>query len=335
MGETGFRALLAQAYGLLKTSFSRLPGRRTVLARLIWLLTAIICGSLLFIVANLSGIGRWAVFLGVAAGVAVLEWGIVTEDSRRGADEKTEQDSMVLIAPRIVEDMRDGLAVWDQSGMLIDWNQAAVEITGWTQERARGLFSPHIQEGLVHLGEGQWIDVRRRTIRRRGQQFRAVLFTDARDRVALRDSERRFKTIFQKGPVPMAVTGSDFRILEANEALITLTGYRAGLLAGRKFSELAVPGEQCDESGLEQQLLNGEIPSFSSERRYVTKREDIISGRTTVSAVRDEAGNIVCCFLVFEDLTWQTAPPAPGALRLEEKTPGARVLFVGPQGIEP
>jgi PAS domain S-box-containing protein len=239
----------------------------------------------------------------------------------READEAAEEDSMILIAPRIVEDMRDGLAVWDQSGRLIDWNQAAVEITGWTHERARGFFSPHIQEGLVHLGDGQWVDVRRRSIRRRGQQFRAVLFTDARDRVALRDSERRFKTIFQKGPIPMAVVGSDFRILEANEALITLTGYRTGLLAGRKFSELAAPGEQCDESELEQKLLDGEIPSFTSQRRYVTKREEIISGRTTVSAVRDEQGNVVCCFLVFEDLTGQKVPEPFQALHLDEKAP--------------
>ncbi len=84
--------------------------------------------------------------------------------------------------------MRVGLAVHDDTGRLIVWNHAAASITGWTAIEAAEEFPPAIGEGLVEVRGGCWIDVRYVAIDRRGRTCRAILFTDARQQVALREA---------------------------------------------------------------------------------------------------------------------------------------------------
>jgi diguanylate cyclase len=107
--------------------------------------------------------------------------------------------------------MRDGLALHDATGRVVLWNPAAEAITGWRFEDVvrDGRFPADLDEGLVELDDGRWIDVRRFSVRRRGRSFTATLFTDARSQVSLREAYERLNDLVTADPL----TGLPNRVL--------------------------------------------------------------------------------------------------------------------------
>jgi diguanylate cyclase (GGDEF)-like protein len=102
-----------------------------------------------------------------------------------------DQTSLPNLDSQLAEAMRDGLAVFDPSGRLVEWNSSARAITGWTPGAAarRGLAG--LPGGVVQIGEGKWVDVRHLAIDRGGEPHTAVLFTDVSAQVSLREARRQ------------------------------------------------------------------------------------------------------------------------------------------------
>ncbi len=113
------------------------------------------------------------------------------------------------VAGQVLEGMRDGLAIHDGTGRLVGWNRAAGEITGWSREEAAFHLARTLPEGLVDLGGGRWVELRRIPMRRRGRTLSATLFTDARQQVALRDAYARLNELATSDPL----TGLPNRLL--------------------------------------------------------------------------------------------------------------------------
>lgn len=76
-----------------------------------------------------------------------------------------------------------------------------------------------------------------------------------RAREALRQAEQRFAKIFRASPVGIAVsTLAEGRYLDANEALLSLLGYRREELLGRTVTELRVWPEMADRNRFVEEL---------------------------------------------------------------------------------
>ena len=58
---------------------------------------------------------------------------------------------------------------------------------------------------------------------------------------ALRESEERFRRIFEDGPLGMAIVGSDFRFISVNRMLCEITGYTDQELLTRSFADITHP----------------------------------------------------------------------------------------------
>ena len=123
------------------------------------------------------------------------------------------------LAEGIVAGMRDGLALQDAHGRVIEWNPAAASITGWTADEAREHLGRGIAEGLVDLGSGRWVDVRHFRVSRRRRSFRATLFTDARHQVALREAYTRLNDLVTTDPL----TGLPNRLLADDRLRLSVT----------------------------------------------------------------------------------------------------------------
>ena len=119
------------------------------------------------------------------------------------------------LASEVVAAMRDGLALHDGAGRLVLWNPAAEAITGWRQEDVP---SDLPEEGLAEIAPGRWIDVRHFTVRRRGRSFRATLFSDARQQVALREAYERLNDLVTID----ALTGLPNRVLADDRLRLSL-----------------------------------------------------------------------------------------------------------------
>ena len=63
---------------------------------------------------------------------------------------------------------------------------------------------------------------------------------------ALRDSEERFRTLFERFPVAYQSLDSQGRFIHVNPMLCALLGYREGELLGRVFGDFWMPAERAD-----------------------------------------------------------------------------------------
>jgi diguanylate cyclase (GGDEF)-like protein len=130
----------------------------------------------------------------------------------------------------VVEAMRDGLAIHDDAGRLVEWNAAAASITGWAKDEVGDRFPPGLPEGLVELGQGRWVEVRHFPLVRRGRTYRATLFTDARHQVALREAYARLNQLVTTDPL----TGLPNRLLADDRLKLSVS------LAQRDVRPIAV-----------------------------------------------------------------------------------------------
>jgi PAS domain S-box-containing protein len=147
--------------------------------------------------------GRWWVaHLGLFVCAVIISVGIVTERARRGQLGATfDLDGTAALAEHVIAAMRDGLALHDPQGRLIGWNPAAMAITGWTRDVAATRWAADLPEGLVDLGGGQWVEVRRIMLSYYGRPYTATLFTDARAQVALREAQAFLEHLIAASPV--------------------------------------------------------------------------------------------------------------------------------------
>jgi PAS domain S-box-containing protein len=149
-------------------------------------------------------------------------------------------------------------------------------------------------------GRWVWILTRGKVMRRDagGRPNRAVgTHTDITRRkeaeAALRASEARFRTLFERAPIGIADVSLDCRITGANDRLCEILGYAREDLIGKTFQEITHPDDvEADEARV-RALLRGRIPHYRMEKRYIRKDGAALWAHLTVGLVRDEAGRPV------------------------------------------
>jgi PAS domain S-box-containing protein len=118
-----------------------------------------------------------------------------------------------------------------------------------------------------------------------------------------RQSETRFKVVFENAAVGMAMMSLDRKIININQASARMTGYSLDELVDTDPSRLSFPDDR--EIGLAQfrAMIAGEIPGFQMEKRFVRKDGNIFWGRVTYSSVPDLKGQPGYLVGIIEDVT--------------------------------
>ncbi len=119
----------------------------------------------------------------------------------------------------------------------------------------------------------------------------------------LRESEERFRRVFEEGPLGLALVGKDFRFLKVNGALCQMVGYSQAELLQLSFSDITHPDDVSADVELASQLFRGEIPLYQLRKRYVNKNGDIIWINLTASMIRDREGEPIHGLAMMEDIT--------------------------------
>ncbi len=120
---------------------------------------------------------------------------------------------------------------------------------------------------------------------------------------ALRESEGRFRKIYEEGPFGMCLVNSDLKFIIANRTFCEITGYSESELRKLSFKDITYTGDR--EMGIESfnKLIKGEIHVYKSEKRYVRKDGQVIWGAVTVAANFDKDGNFLYNLVIVEDIT--------------------------------
>ncbi|MDD3295043.1 MAG: PAS domain S-box protein [Geobacteraceae bacterium] len=141
----------------------------------------------------------------------------------------------------------------------------------------------------------------------------AVYGRDVTDRMK---AEERFRLIFSHSPVGAATVAPDFTFLHANEALCRFIGYSEAELRRMTFVRITHP--ESREQDLEQisRLLSGEIPLYTTDKRYIHKDGHHVWGRLSVSLVRDFDNTPLYFLPIIQDIT--ESKKAEEALRESE-----------------
>ena len=202
------------------------------------------------------------------------------------------------------------------------------------------------RELLTGKRESYWAE--RRFVRKNGEVFWAqvtmsvvrdtnnaplylvgmVIDIDDRKRAALavRESDARFRVMFESSTIGMAIMSLDGRLLEANAAVCRMSGYTEHELQGRYDHQNVY--EEDRDLGMDRfaELLAGARDAYSVEKRYVRKSGEAFWTRLTLSLVRDAQGQPAYLVALIEDIDEQKRRDAA----LAEAASRFRAVFDNP-----
>ena len=119
----------------------------------------------------------------------------------------------------------------------------------------------------------------------------------------LQENEQKFRSTFEQAAVGIAHVSADGRWLRVNNRLCDILGYTREEILQKKFEDITFIEDSNIDFEYMGQILRGEIPTFSIEKRYVRKDGSIVWINLTVSMVLHAAGEPAYFISVIEDIS--------------------------------
>jgi PAS domain S-box-containing protein len=151
------------------------------------------------------------------------------------------------------------------------------------------------------------VEISSRVVNIEGSKYYQSIGRDITERKSventLKESEEKFRKIFEESPFSMVMTGKDFGIIRANFSFCKMIGYQEEELKSFTFRSFTHPDNiNGDEISLIR-LIACEIPIYHTEKRYICKDGSIIWGSTTVSIIHNNKGEVQFFLAMVEDIT--------------------------------
>jgi PAS domain S-box-containing protein len=131
----------------------------------------------------------------------------------------------------------------------------------------------------------------------------SVLEDQRQTEAALRESETRFRTIFENAAGGVSIVGLDLHLLSANEAYLRMLEYSLDELATCTVFDYTFPEDVTSGQEMTRRVLRGEINSFQQEKRYSTKSGRVVWCLLNVALVRGVNGEPLYFISQVQDVT--------------------------------
>lgn len=118
----------------------------------------------------------------------------------------------------------------------------------------------------------------------------------------LRDSEERFRSMYEQSPLGISITDLDGYLIRINPSLSQITGYSEAELLGKHYLDLVHPDDQPAAMQLFQQILQGYSQQSGSEKRYLTKTGEEVWVSVTRATIRDRQGQLAYVIGMVQDI---------------------------------
>jgi PAS domain S-box-containing protein len=138
-------------------------------------------------------------------------------------------------------------------------------------------------------------------------QYLIVIAEDIEERKRaveeLRESEARFRAMFDNAAVGVALMTLDRRIVQINPTMVGITGYSAAEMLAMNPSELVVEADRYLDRDLFVELVEGKRDQYIMEKRYLRKDGHIFWGRVNFALVRSANQQPLYIVGIIEDIT--------------------------------
>ena len=177
-------------------------------------------------------------------------------------------------------------------GVLFDSIQDIGRLLTLSQEQAR-MAKIRIQrkrklESLVHL--------------RTKELEEEIIVKEEKERL-LQLSEEYFRKTFEDALHGIAILNPNYDIEDANQSFAKITGYKRDELFKKKFTELIQKEFLAKDLKLLEELLNGGLPGFEHEEKYIHKTDKDIWVLSSITLMKDAQGNVLNILLQIIDVT--------------------------------
>jgi PAS domain S-box-containing protein len=199
-------------------------------------------------------------------------------------------------------------------------------------EQFRAFDAEVIESGLPKLGyeerqlkpDGNWMWLHTSKVPLRDPAGNIIgvlgVYEDISDRkrmeTELRDSEERFRTTFEQAPIGIVHTSPERRFLRVNPCFCRMVGYSAEELMGLSFTQITHQDNSEDNIHNLGLMLEGKVPNYVTDKRYIRKDGSLIWAHITVSLVRGAQEEPKYFVTIVEDITARKQAQA----LLEERT---------------
>ena len=249
----------------------------------------------------------------------------------------------------IVESSEDAIHGVSLDGTVISWNHGAEMLFGYSnaeiigQSVARLAPPGRTREGLQFLDivagggalspfdttlqakDGRLVDVALAIspIRNPSGQIvgASAIARDISQRMLaeqrLRESEERFREIFENAPVGMCVSWLNGHFIQVNQALCRMLGYSEAELLATTWEELTHPDDRESCRRHFDHLRRNPAECLVMEKRYLRRNGGVVWARTRLAIVRNPEGDPLYFVVDMEDIS--ESKRAEAALRDSEE----------------
>lgn len=265
---------------------------------------------------------------------------VVNELRRRDQLELDRRDALHAESTRrhreVLESLHEVVFQTDLEGRVRLLNPAWTTISGLEQQACLGQpmgdfllpedrprWSDCLQSLLVMGGGGRQLEVRLQTDGDRPcwvlASMRKLVSPDAgvigvigtlsdvtqqhEARLALEESERRFRSLFEQSPIGIVLANAAGHVLESNPALHRMFGYSEAELLGRHLSSFSRPAEASRIGVYLDRAVQGDRGVLRIEKQSVRKDGTEIWCRIVSTPIADDAGEVHRFVLMIEDVT--------------------------------
>jgi PAS domain S-box-containing protein len=124
-----------------------------------------------------------------------------------------------------------------------------------------------------------------------------------RTEAALRESEERFRTIYEEAPSGIIVVNLDGQIVQANHAFCAMVDYREDELQAMNIDDITHPDDRQASINFRQRLLSGNLPRYHLHKRYIARDGSPRWSNLISNAIRDEHGAVMYGIGMVDDVT--------------------------------
>lgn len=120
---------------------------------------------------------------------------------------------------------------------------------------------------------------------------------------ALRESEERFRAVFNTAAAGMVILSPDGAILQVNPALCALSGYSEDELTSFRIDDITHPADKEKTLAYYQRIIAGNQETIHYEKRYLCKNGRVMWGHASVACVAEASGKPLYCVGLVQDIT--------------------------------